>query len=593
MSGKLLGQTSGEHKIYQGCLRNGELWFAVLKPKGDPLMPEADCLIKRLDLETGIECDTGLVIAGRDFGYPIWMGDELYVETFSAIYRKEGTSLKRVSTNPGRSTSLIVPPFLYQDQLTTVVETNDGGFRLLHLLEDKWAEGRKILLPTPGRVWYHDPQRDRRVLLPLTSEQPVLKRTVVSRLFLQVLWRDGQIHLHLTDDLGFEAYRCGFEFADDSSEIASGFAPVNFAKEVTGWMPIQTERSGDRWKSSWIGMGSDRDGLVFCSWDGSNRVVRRTNDGRWEDVIESGGMRTVRTPHFAQNQTDPINYIIEEDQRWSSVTVRRVEGNTVHPVHLTLPGFRRDYLARWQLLFAGLLIAWLTHLAVLTGGMAYLTLGQSKPHYEFGIQQVSLASIGRRGLALSFEAFLLVTILFASGYVRSWIVDGEWERSTESELSDAFYVVETDFLQGGLIGLERIPSELSKGIFLMVFGHPRNDPSRFSPLPFIVSIGIAPIMLWCLMLYFDGRYGITPGKWLLGIRTMRSTLRPCGFVRALVRDVLYWVDIPLLMTPIPAAISMVFSQHRQRLGDRIADTIVVTASSIKTAHKSGLPQNVA
>lgn len=57
----------------------------------------------------------------------------------------------------------------------------------------------------------------------------------------------------------------------------------------------------------------------------------------------------------------------------------------------------------------------------------------------------------------------------------------------------------------------------------------------------------------------------------------------CGFARALVRNLLYYVDLPLLLTPLPAAISLMFSDHRQRLGDRVADTIVVRAGSVREA----------
>jgi uncharacterized RDD family membrane protein YckC len=76
---------------------------------------------------------------------------------------------------------------------------------------------------------------------------------------------------------------------------------------------------------------------------------------------------------------------------------------------------------------------------------------------------------------------------------------------------------------------------------------------------------------------------MTIGKWFLGIRTVRSTLRPCGFARSLIRNFLYWVDLPFLLTPFPAAMSMLCTQQNQRLGDRVADTVVVCAGSIRTA----------
>lgn len=81
--------------------------------------------------------------------------------------------------------------------------------------------------------------------------------------------------------------------------------------------------------------------------------------------------------------------------------------------------------------------------------------------------------------------------------------------------------------------------------------------------------------------YKDFELGVlTPGKWLLGIRTVRSTLRPCEITRALVRDALYGLDVLFFVTAIPAAISMMLSRNSQRLGDRLADTVVVTVASL-------------
>ena len=73
---------------------------------------------------------------------------------------------------------------------------------------------------------------------------------------------------------------------------------------------------------------------------------------------------------------------------------------------------------------------------------------------------------------------------------------------------------------------------------------------------------------------------VTPGKLLCGIRTLRSTLLPCGFARALVRGVLCWIGIPFFLTPIPAAISLMLSSRSQRIGDRVAALEANLASAV-------------
>jgi uncharacterized RDD family membrane protein YckC len=94
----------------------------------------------------------------------------------------------------------------------------------------------------------------------------------------------------------------------------------------------------------------------------------------------------------------------------------------------------------------------------------------------------------------------------------------------------------------------------------------------------LMLVGIDTILvIWFLKLYVEGRTGATPGKWLMSLRTVRTTLRPCGFARCLLRDLFLWVDLLGCLTPIPALISLSRSSICQRWGDRVADTIVVRA----------------
>jgi uncharacterized RDD family membrane protein YckC len=73
----------------------------------------------------------------------------------------------------------------------------------------------------------------------------------------------------------------------------------------------------------------------------------------------------------------------------------------------------------------------------------------------------------------------------------------------------------------------------------------------------------------------EGRYGRTVGKSLLGLRVVNEDGSPMGMRASTVRNVLRVVD-GLLFYLVGTIIAAV-SDRRQRLGDRLADTVVVRA----------------
>ena len=85
-------------------------------------------------------------------------------------------------------------------------------------------------------------------------------------------------------------------------------------------------------------------------------------------------------------------------------------------------------------------------------------------------------------------------------------------------------------------------------------------------------------LTWTVFIASTGLWGVTPGKWLFGIRVVRMTLRPCGVLTALLRELMFWIDMPQLLTAIPGVLCLIATEHRQRIGDLVAGTLVVEAA---------------
>jgi len=97
--------------------------------------------------------------------------------------------------------------------------------------------------------------------------------------------------------------------------------------------------------------------------------------------------------------------------------------------------------------------------------------------------------------------------------------------------------------------------------------------------PIIAAIGWA-FLAGLVFTISEGRWGITPGKWLTKIKVLGTDLRPCGFGRALVRNLLKCIDG--FFNFVVGIMVVALSENWQRVGDMAARTVVVDAKSRPT-----------
>ena len=158
--------------------------------------------------------------------------------------------------------------------------------------------------------------------------------------------------------------------------------------------------------------------------------------------------------------------------------------------------------------------------------------------YQFGHDTVLLAPFGRRCLARAIDLILLLSPLLVRALV-------SWPSVREEQIIRLYW-----------------GSGESQQAFTELFNTLRPD-------------ALASIVFFIMLVLMQARWGVTPGKWLFGLRTFRTSLRSCGVARSLLRELLMAVDAPLLLSPLPGITTMLVTECRQRLGDLAADTLVI------------------
>jgi len=166
----------------------------------------------------------------------------------------------------------------------------------------------------------------------------------------------------------------------------------------------------------------------------------------------------------------------------------------------------------------------------------------TKPEYDFGVQSVKLASLGWRGLSRLIDLGLLSLTTVGLGWLMTLGFD--WHSFAEA--------------------------------LNMKVSHPTVPVAE----RVVVLLATWILAIVVAMLITQAVWGMTPGKWICRLRTVRTSLRPCGFARSLAREIVFFVDCCNFLCWTPGIVSIAFTDKRQRLGDLVADTIVVESRSM-------------
>jgi uncharacterized RDD family membrane protein YckC len=533
----------------RATLWKGRVWYPVTKT--GPGNPPGKGFLFSFDPLTGGVSESKVQIPLPTLGL-IADGDRRWAISPNMVVRIDDD--QTTEFKPGRLLNQASEPFLYNQQVAVIDLSTKGVPTLLVLQNNEWIELGTVEIPydfqthtVDGKVTLVPP------VAPSVTRNPMLD--------LKVIAREDRIHLFVCDG-SVIVYRDGLTLAPatelPADNAANADAAANSQESTTGglqgWEVVSAASSRiyiggkDLFKVGLVA-GEPVMLTVYPATPNTAQIlamalqVYRRVDGVWKKTAETPTPGSNEILTVSDGETTYVASIsLARRLRFQEVTNDGLKPTgtilkaPVTPFQQPLERFIR--LSQW-VYWPGILL--------LAAGLGQLMTLYLDPDYQFGLTHVELASITRRGIARAIDYFLYVIPSYLLALVNGL--------ASEDQVAESFDKM-IDTGPGGTIFR----------IVWAVFG---------------------TFLLWLTILVvtsvFQGLWGVTPGKWLCGIRTVRSTLRPCGVLAAMLREILLPAETLLTMTWLPATVMISFTSCRQRLGDMAADTIVIRKRKVVSA----------
>lgn len=532
--------TVAVNEYSHATLWKDRIWFEKLK------LGSGKGTLTSFDPDKGDSTESSLTAPSPSLGL-LPQGDRLWVISANSVTQIENNAA--VEVKPQRLLGQVSDPFLYGDQVAVIDLAARPQPVLLVLKNGQWDELGAVQVP--GHFASSYAPDGKRVLITVPTGRtagPFLSD-------VKVIPIQGQLHVFVSDGSNV-IHRTNLDFA-----TASALAPANVDEAVdlndmSQWEYVcPTSRlvgAGNR--SGWVvGVLNGEPVVVTTSsapttpFQNTSLITYREKNGTWEKSAE-------------QSSPGLMNLFAVSDGRKSyvggssfaqTVRIHELLDNQLRPTGTVLKapvmGFQEP-LQRWIILFHCVFWPSLVILALILSRLMSTHLPST---YEFGLTTVTLASVTRRILAR-----LIDLIIYAAGN----------------------FLIVRSF---GLTSQEDVAKNMDKFF--------DNGPQgMMSYIALILLIVFGWMMLYLLIIsIFQARWGVTLGNWICGIRTVRTTLRPCGFFRAFFRELLMILDIIFSgLSMFLISLILALNTNRQRLADMVADTIVIRKPKTTPTEKS-------
>ena len=540
---------------------------------------KASCLITMKDPETGATKELELPLPEGDRFQEINIGDHMWLTGKSETYEVVDSALVKCPVHipypntrqnqwlfykfpadqqrPNELPDLNSSPGANEMTVPAYLEKTKTGFSVKAFHNGAWIPIGNLRLPTIAQNRLVGPNPGKPGLAPILGA----KATV------QIFNAGDDVHLFLHND-GYVLYRKGLEFEPNEKTISIPTVVSDSTDDATVKTVSMTHASD----SELVAIVNDPDwkGWSLVSdqpLDDFNGVMRCTHglvvDGMPAAVIVEGTLSGNPIGHFyrfdgkAWSEWTTLSFpfgatsfrTLSSQDGQKSYVIATTTTQTMHLYAVEAAGFRKIIgLDRWEnaasigLFFYGIILAATSVLgAILGAGVWVLMRWCQKPDYEFGVQTVKLASVGWRAIARTIDLTIIGILIIGIG---------------------AFLTRSFDWLS--------LADALNLGV---------DHPTVSTAVRIVSTLAICLTAMFGLMLVTQAKWGVTPGKWLCRLRTVRTSLRPCGFARSLAREIVFFFDCGNFICWTPGILSIALTDHRQRLGDLVADTIVVVNGS--------------
>ena len=485
-----------------------------------------DVLTQR-DPETGISSYPNIAGAGDQPGcHLVVYGNQLWLVGDQFSYQIIDGKAHKIARSRSPQWVLDSQRFLLNGTLAEISNNRNGtGFTITSLISNSWVATHDVVLPDSSWMF---------------RTIPISFASVMS---IECVSQGDRLHCFARthDSL---AYREGLrlrpvgKFAQvDADGLPSALEPANWGYELQRWSIVT--------KLPAIGAQILTGGMLIEGRPAALIVDKLPNGHSTGKVYRFDGtawslFETVNFPFGGVNfrtvsrNDGERSYILMTTATGRvyvfSASAAGVKQTIVDPDSPTY-GFRR---LQTFLAFPCLALVLAAIQAVITTGVMSAS---SHPYYDYGVQKVQLAPALLRGVARGID-LVLITVL--TGIFFGSLTNGfDWASFVEA-------------------------------VSLQV-SHLTTYQMVYIAMALFLWIGFTSLVL----VYIQGKWGVTPGKWCCGLRTLRTTLKPCGFLRSLTREVTLAFESCNLLCWAPGIVAIALTDHRQRLGDWAADTIVI------------------